>query len=41
MSTDEPGWAAWPIDTVRTGPRGGTPVVLVHPVGLELSHWAG
>ncbi len=41
MSTNEPDWAARPINMVRTGPRGGTPVILVHPVGLELSYWAG
>ncbi len=27
------------INQVRTGPRGGAPVVLVHPVGLDLSYW--
>jgi 3-oxoadipate enol-lactonase len=27
------------INAVRTGPRGGTPVVLVHPVGLDLGYW--
>ena len=27
------------INMVRTGPRGAPPVVLVHPVGLELSYW--
>ena len=27
------------IHMVRTGPRGGTPVVLLHPAGLELSYW--
>ena len=30
-----------PINTVRTGPRGGPPVILIHPVGLELSYWGG
>lgn len=30
---------ARPINTVRTGPRGSPPVVLVHPVGLDLSYW--
>lgn len=29
-----------PINLVRTGPRGGTPVVLVHPVGLDLTYWS-
>ena len=29
------------INVVRTGPRGGPPVVLVHPVGLDLTYWAG
>ncbi len=41
MSMDEPDWAARPINVVRTGPRGGAPVILVHPVGLELSYWGG
>ncbi|WP_133648547.1 alpha/beta fold hydrolase [Paraburkholderia flava] len=27
------------IHSIRTGPRGGTPVVLVHPVGLDLTYW--
>jgi 3-oxoadipate enol-lactonase len=27
------------IHHVRTGPRGRTPVVLVHPVGLDLTYW--
>jgi 3-oxoadipate enol-lactonase len=27
------------VNLVRTGPRGGTPVVLLHPAGLELSYW--
>ncbi len=27
------------INFVRTGPRGRAPVVLVHPVGLDLSYW--
>jgi len=31
--------AAPSINIIRTGPRGGTPVVLVHPVGLDLSYW--
>ncbi len=28
------------LNLVRTGPRGGAPVVLVHPVGLDLTYWA-
>jgi 3-oxoadipate enol-lactonase len=28
-----------PINFVRTGPRGAPPVVLVHPVGLDLTYW--
>ena len=28
------------INFVRTGPRGRTPVVLVHPVGLDLTYWS-
>ena len=31
--------STWQLNTVRTGPRGGTPVVLVHPVGLDLTYW--
>ncbi|RYE22360.1 MAG: alpha/beta fold hydrolase [Sphingobacteriaceae bacterium] len=27
------------INTIRTGPRGGTPVVLVHAVGMDLNLW--
>ncbi len=27
------------IHLVRTGPRGGRPVVLLHPVGLDLTYW--
>ncbi len=27
------------VNLVRTGPRGRTPVVLVHPVGLDLIYW--
>lgn len=27
------------INVVRTGPRGGTPIVLLHPVGLDLTWW--
>ena len=41
MSTNEPDWTARSINTVRTGPRGGAPTILVHPVGLELSYWGG
>jgi len=28
------------VNLVRTGPRGGIPVVLVHPVGLDLTYWS-
>lgn len=31
--------AVWQINSIRTGPRGGTPVVLVHPAGLDLTYW--
>lgn len=41
MTTSQAGWAARSINTVRTGPRGGPPVVLIHPVGLDLSYWGG
>ena len=27
------------VNLVRTGPRGRAPVVLVHPVGLDLTYW--
>ncbi|OLR92795.1 hypothetical protein BJP25_19390 [Actinokineospora bangkokensis] len=27
------------MNTIRTGPRGGTPVVLVHSAGLDLTYW--
>lgn len=27
------------LNAVRTGPRGGLPVVLLHPVGLDLTYW--
>lgn len=33
------GWANRPINLVRTGPRGGAPVILIHPAGLDLSYW--
>jgi 3-oxoadipate enol-lactonase len=29
----------WQLNSVRSGPRGQTPVVLVHPVGLDLTYW--
>ncbi len=29
----------WTMNTVRTGPRGGVPVVFVHPAGLDLTYW--
>lgn len=28
------------INWVRTGPRGKPPIILVHPVGLDLTYWA-
>ena len=37
MVTATPGWS---INSVRTGPRGAPPVVLVHPVGLDLTYYA-
>lgn len=27
------------VNLVRTGPRGGTPVLLLHPAGLDLTYW--
>lgn len=41
MTASQAGWAARSINMVRTGPRGGAPVVLIHPVGLDLSYWGG
>ena len=34
-----PGVAA--INAVRTGPKGGPPLVFLHPVGLDLTWWGG
>lgn len=31
---------SWQLNAVRTGPKGQVPVVLVHPVGLDLTYWA-
>ncbi len=39
MSLDDAEWTGRPVNRVRTGPRGGAPVVLVHPVGLDLGYW--
>ena len=39
MTTPNDEWADRPINLVRTGPRGGAPVILVHPVGLDLGYW--
>ena len=36
MPEGDPGRA---VNGIRTGPRGGPPVVLVHPVGLDLTYW--
>ena len=41
MTTLNHEWANRPINLVRTGPRGGAPVILVHPVGLDLGYWDG
>ncbi len=30
---------SWELNCVRTGPRGATPVILIHPVGLDLTYW--
>ena len=38
---DQDGFVLPHVNTVRCGPRRGTPVVLVHPVGLDLSYWDG
>ena len=27
------------LNVIRTGPRGGAPVVLIHPAGLDLTYW--
>lgn len=39
MITASDDWAKRPINLVRTGPRGGAPVILGHPVELDLSYW--
>ncbi|MGI4794150.1 MAG: alpha/beta fold hydrolase [Janthinobacterium lividum] len=39
MDTPSDDWADRAINLVRTGPQGGAPVILVHPVGLDLSYW--
>ena len=31
--------SVWQMNSIRTGPRGGVPVVLVHPAGLDLTYW--
>ena len=36
---DQDGFVLPHVNTIRCGPRGATPVVLVHPVGLDLSYW--
>jgi 3-oxoadipate enol-lactonase len=28
------------VNLVRTGPRGGDPVILIHPAGLDLTYWS-
>ena len=33
------GLASPRLNVVRTGPRGGAPVVLIHPAGLDLTYW--
>jgi len=33
--------AVWKMNSIRTGPRGGTPVVFVHPAGWDLTYWSG
>ena len=30
---------SWQLNAIRTGPKGEIPVVLVHPVGLDLTYW--
>jgi 3-oxoadipate enol-lactonase len=27
------------VNFIRTGPRDGTPVLLIHPAGLDLTYW--
>ena len=41
MTTLNDDWADRTINLVRTGPRGDAPVVLVHPVRLDLGYWDG
>ena len=30
----------WKLNSIRTGPQGAPPVILVHPVGLDLTYWS-
>ena len=39
LTTQNYDWADRTINLVRTGPRGSAPVILVHPVGLDLGYW--
>ena len=38
--TDDDAMRGRLVNLVRTGPRGSLPVVLVHPVGLDLTYWS-
>ncbi len=40
MNSLETGAKAPRVNLVRTGPPGGDPVILVHPVGLDLTYWS-
>jgi 3-oxoadipate enol-lactonase len=41
MSINDTDPATRPINMVRRGPRGRSRVIMIHPVGLELSYWDG
>lgn len=30
---------SWQLNAIRTGPKGESPVLLIHPVGLDLTYW--
>ncbi len=40
MTTDDTTLVDRSVNLVRTGPRGRAPVILVHPVGLDLTYWS-
>ncbi len=40
MTTDDTMLEDRSVNLVRTGPRGRAPVILLHPVGLDLTYWS-